>query len=174
MICDTTTLHLLCKLAQSIDEIFTDKRIFLLRPTQQLKEKKKKYLWYVTQRSIFYITLSWHDGSMKFYEEGTPSNLLGKNLEGKPIQEKSNGEGVWKDEGWGTPLARRCVRAIDNQPFFPSLLHESIPLRVTPPRSFRFFTLPLRPSQGEGGIRLLTSPFFPIGGGGGGPFSPTE
>ena len=80
-----------------------------------------------------------------------PSNLLGKNLEGKPIQEKSNGEGVWKDEGWGTPLARRCVRAIDNQPFFPSLLHESIPLRVTPPRSFRFFTLPLRPSQGEGG-----------------------
>ena len=44
MICDTTTLHLLCKLAQSIDEIFTDKRIFLLRPTQQLKEKKKKYL----------------------------------------------------------------------------------------------------------------------------------
>ena len=115
MICDTTTLHLLCKLAQSIDEIFTDKRIFLLRPTQQLKEKKKKYLWYVTQRSIFYITLSWHDGSMKFYEEGTPRICWAKILRGNRSRKNPTGRGYGKMKDGGL-LSRvdACEQSITN------------------------------------------------------------
>ena len=71
MICDTTTLHLLCKLAQSIDEIFTDKRIFLLRPTQQLKKKRRNI--YDMWHNAYLLCNVQHDRSMKFYEEGTPS-----------------------------------------------------------------------------------------------------